>query len=74
MPAFIITAESVEEVQKALKFANDFDLGVAVMGTGHELADRNGGPGANSLLIRTTCFRKFDVHTNKSIKGYKILI
>ena len=30
------------------------------MSTGHELNDRNAGPGPNHLLIRTTCFRKFE--------------
>ena len=61
-PAFIVTAESTEDIKHALSFANQHDLGVSIMATGHELADRNAGPGPNSLLIRTTCFRKFEFH------------
>jgi len=69
-PAFIITAKTNEEVQMALRFAKNHDLGVTVMGTGHELLDRNAGPGPNSLLIRTTCFRNFTFKA-ENITDYK---
>ena len=69
VPAFIVTANSTEDIQKALEFANKHDLGVSVMGTGHEFLDRNAGPGPNSLLIRTTCFRKFEFN-DSPIKGF----
>ena len=35
----------------------------------HELNDRNAGPGPNHLLIRTTCFRKFEF-SNEPITAY----
>ena len=56
------------DLSTALIFANEHDLGVSVMSTGHEHADRNAGPGPNSLLIRTTCFRKFEFY-DEPIKG-----
>ena len=68
MPAFIVTAESSEDISKSLEFANNHDLGVTIMSTGHEHADRNAGPGPNSLLIRTTCFREF-AFKDASIEG-----
>eukprot|EP00092_Neocalanus_flemingeri_P023096 GFUD01025042.1.p1 GENE.GFUD01025042.1~~GFUD01025042.1.p1 ORF type:complete len:715 (-),score=125.78 GFUD01025042.1:4-1974(-) len=68
--AFIVTANTSEDVSKALIFARTHKLGVSIMATGHELNDRNAGPGPNSLQIRTTCFREF-TFMNSPIKGYK---
>jgi len=69
MAAYIVTAESPDDVSKAIKFANNHNLGIAVMSTGHDLQDRNAGPAPNSLLIRTTCLNSFDV-SFKNITGY----
>ena len=40
------------------------------MATGHELNDRNAGPGPNHLLIQTTCFREFNFSA-ETIAGYE---
>ena len=40
------------------------------MATGHELNDRNAGPGPNHLLIQTTCFREFNFSA-ETIEGYE---
>ena len=69
MAAFIVTASTSEEIISSLKFARTHSLGVAIMATGHDLADRNAGPGPNSLLIRTTCFRNFQFIDNH-ISGF----
>ena len=71
MAAFIVTAETSDDVSKAIIFAKSHNLGIAIMGTGSDLQDRNAGPGPNSLLIRTTCFREFTPILNASIKGYE---
>ena len=56
MAAFIVVAESKEDIQKSINFARRHNIGVSVINTGHELLDRNAGPGPNTLMIRTTCF------------------
>ena len=56
MAAFIVVAETPEDIQKSIKFAKKHNIGVSVINTGHELLDRNAGPGPNTLMIRTTCF------------------
>ena len=60
MAAFIVTAESPEDIQYAIWFARNHSLGISIMSTGHDLQDRNAGPGPNTLLIRTTCFQYWD--------------
>ena len=51
----------------AVKFANRHSLGISVMSTGHEIHDRNAGPGNDALLIRTTCFQSWEAVTQNSI-------
>jgi len=69
MAAFIVTAENEEDIKHAVLFAKEHNLGISVMSTGHDLQDRNAGPGPNTLLIRTTCFRNWTAVTNnKTIK------
>jgi len=68
MAAFIVTAETPQDIQEAVMFAKKHNLGVAVMGTGHDMQDRNAGPAPNSLLIRTTCFREWTPHLDTGIK------
>ena len=53
MAAFIVTANTSDDIKEALLFARTHRLGVSIMATGHDLQDRNAGPGPNSLLIRT---------------------
>ena len=59
MAAFIVVAESYEDIQKSINFARNYNIGVSVLNTGHELLDRNAGPGPNTLMIRTTCFTEW---------------
>merc|ERR1711868_106242 len=57
MSAFILNAETPQDIQLAIQFAKKHNLGISVINTGHELHDRNSGPGPNTFMIRTTCFR-----------------
>jgi hypothetical protein len=66
MPAFVVTAENRTDISAAIIFATTHNLGISVMSTGHDLQDRNAGPGPNSLLIRTTCFQDWKV-INKTV-------
>ena len=59
MAAFIVNANSSEDIKLSIEFAKTYNLGISVINTGHEMVDRNAGPGPNSLLIRTTCFREW---------------
>jgi len=68
MAAFIVTAETAEDIQNAVMFAKTHNLGISVMSTGHDLQDRNAGPGPNSLLIRTTCFREWTANLNTEME------
>ena len=68
MAAFIVVAESHEDIQKSINFAKKYNIGVSVINTGHELLDRNAGPGPNTLMIRTTCFRDWIPNLNDSIE------
>ena len=54
MAAFIVTAETPQDIMEAVNFATAHNLGISVMSTGHDLQDRNAGPGPNTLLVRTT--------------------
>ena len=63
MAAFIVTPSSPEDIKKSIKFANSHNLGISVMSTGHDMQDRNAGPGPNTLLIRTTCFQEWKVNS-----------
>ena len=60
MAAFIVNAEFPSDIQASIEFAKKHNLGISVINTGHEMQDRNAGPGPNTLLIRTTCFRKWN--------------
>ena len=60
MAAFIVNAESPDDIIHSIEFAKQHNLGISVINTGHEMVDRNAGPGPNTLLIRTTCFRQWD--------------
>ena len=71
LPAFIVTAETPEDISYAIKFAKVHNLGIAIINTGHDMQDRNAGPGPNSLLIRTTCFRNWTAHTDFTGQGPK---
>ena len=60
MAAFIVNAESPEDIKHSIEFAKTHNLGISVINTGHEMVDRNAGPGPNTLLIRTTCFQDWN--------------
>ena len=62
MAAFIVNAEFSSDIKASIAFAKKHNLGISVINTGHDLLDRNAGPGPNTLLIRTTCFREWDPH------------
>ena len=49
MAAFIVNAESPEDIKLSIEFAKTHNLGISVINTGHEMVDRNAGPGPNSL-------------------------
>lgn len=61
---FVILARTPQDVSKAVLFATTHNLSIAVMSTGHEFLDRNAGPAANGLLIKTTCLRGFEIDLN----------
>ena len=61
MAAFIVTAESREDIKKSIIFAKNHNIGISVISTGHEMQDRNAGTGPYTLQIRTTCFRDWEV-------------
>ena len=69
--AFIVTVETPDELAAAIKFANNHSLGIAVMSTGHDQAERNSGPGFDSLLIRTTCLQEWEVHGEPHESGWE---
>ncbi|KAJ7686120.1 hypothetical protein B0H17DRAFT_1072727 [Mycena rosella] len=55
VPIYSVEAETVADIQAAVKFATKHDLRVAVKSSGHDTLGRSTAPG--SLLIRTTSFR-----------------
>ena len=59
MAAFIVTAETPSDIKLSVKFAKEHNLGISVISTGHDMQDRNAGPGPNTILVRTTCFRNW---------------
>ena len=64
MASFIVTAGSPSDIQKAIGFARKHHLGLSILSTGHDMQDRNAGPGPNTLMIRTTCLSNWKVHNN----------
>ena len=66
MAAFIVNAEFPSDIKTSIEFAKKHNLGISVINTGHELQDRNAGPGPNTLLILTTCFRDWAPYPNSS--------
>jgi hypothetical protein len=68
MAAFIVTADTPEDIQHAVTFAKKHKLGISVFSTGHDMQDRNAGPGPNTLLVRTTCFRNWEPVLNEAIE------
>ncbi|KAJ7182772.1 FAD-binding domain-containing protein [Mycena crocata] len=55
VPTYSVEAESVTDIQAAVKFANAHNLRVAVKASGHDCLGRSTAP--QSLLIRTTKFQ-----------------
>ena len=58
MAYYVVIPRTAEDVVAAVQFAAQHNLGISVFSTGHEFNDRNGGPGNNTLLIRTTCLNE----------------
>ena len=63
---FVVLARNQNDVVECVKFAASHNIGISIFSTGHEFNDRNAGPSANTLLIRTTCLRsvEFDLNEN----------
>ena len=58
---FVVLARTQNDVIESVKFAASHNIGVSVFSTGHEFNDRNSGPVANSLLIRTMCLQSVEI-------------
>ncbi|KAJ6551159.1 FAD-binding domain-containing protein [Mycena capillaripes] len=55
VPIYSVEAETVEDIQAAVKFASTYNLRLAIKSSGHDTLGRSTAP--NSLLIRTTNFK-----------------
>lgn len=56
-PAIVVMAETTEDIQRSIKFAAKFNMGVGVMCTGHGV----GSFCDNGLLINTSLMRKVEI-------------
>ncbi|KAJ7621434.1 FAD-binding domain-containing protein [Roridomyces roridus] len=67
VPLFSVEAETVEDVQAAVKFASKYNLRLVVKSSGHDYLGRSTAP--NSLLIRTTHLRNVTFTDNFFVGG-----
>lgn len=51
MPSYTVQAQSVSDVQNALRFAGNRNLRLVIRNTGHDLGGRSSGPGALQLDV-----------------------
>ncbi|KAL4733970.1 hypothetical protein BDV11DRAFT_175203 [Aspergillus similis] len=58
IPVYAVLAESVEEVQEAVRFARDRNLRVVVRNTGHNALGQSSAPG--SLQINTSLLKRIE--------------
>jgi hypothetical protein len=59
MPAIVVQAESISDVQNAVRFANTYDLNIGVISTGHGFVS----PADNALLINTSRLKMLHIKT-----------
>merc|ERR1719193_1700724 len=64
---FVVLPRNPADVQASVQFARAHNIGISVFSTGHEFNDRGGGPGNNTLLLRTSCLASvdFDLDENR---------
>ncbi|KAJ7056672.1 FAD-binding domain-containing protein [Mycena amicta] len=67
VPLYSVEAETVEDVQAAIKFASKHNLRLVVKSSGHDYLGRSTAP--NSLLIRVANFKNISFNEDFTVAG-----